>query len=64
MLRYFLSGFQMGYDNMGLGGCWPAAKKSYVFFFGIEVEEVGGLAPHFFSFLAPSITHFSLIKMN
>jgi hypothetical protein len=54
----------MGYDNMGLGGCWPAAKKSYVFFFGIEVEEVGGLAPHFFSFLAPSITHFSLIKMN
>jgi hypothetical protein len=23
MLRYFLSGFQLGY-NLGLGGCWPA----------------------------------------
>jgi hypothetical protein len=29
-----------------------------------EVEGIAGLAPHFFSFLAPSITHFSLIKMN
>jgi hypothetical protein len=24
MLRFFLSGFQMGYDIMGLGGCMPA----------------------------------------
>jgi hypothetical protein len=30
MLRYFLSGFQMGYD-MGLGGCWPAANCYGVF---------------------------------
>jgi hypothetical protein len=30
MLRYFLSGFQMGYD-MGLGGCWPAANCYAVF---------------------------------
>jgi hypothetical protein len=25
MLRYLLSGFQMGYD-MGLDGCWPATN--------------------------------------
>ncbi len=30
MLRYFLSGFQMGYE-MDLSGCWPAANCNAVF---------------------------------
>ncbi len=31
MLRYVLSGFQMGYDIMDLGGCWPAANCYAIF---------------------------------
>jgi hypothetical protein len=38
MLRYFLSGCQMGYD-IGLGGCWPAGY--YLAYSKINLEEPG-----------------------